>query len=42
MSSMRNMIIAALIAAVVVLGYLYYQRTQNDITIHLPTVQVNP
>jgi len=39
---MRNMIIAALIAAVVVLGYLYYQRTQNDITIHLPTVQVNP
>ncbi len=42
MNSMRTAFIAALIVAVVVLGYLYYQRTQNDITIHLPTVQVNP
>jgi predicted negative regulator of RcsB-dependent stress response len=42
MSSMRTIVIAALIVAVAVLGYLYYQRTQNDITIQLPKVQVNP
>lgn len=33
-------IIGALVAAVAVLGYLYYQRTSNDITIQLPKVEL--
>jgi len=35
-------IIAALIIAVVVVGYLYYQRTSNDIVIQLPKVELKP
>jgi hypothetical protein len=33
-------IIAALVVAVVVFGYLYYQRTRNDITIQMPKVEL--
>ena len=33
-------IIGALAIAVAVLGYLYYQRTQNDIIIELPRVEL--
>jgi hypothetical protein len=35
-------IIAALVIAVVVVGYLYYQRTRNDIVIQLPKVELKP
>jgi len=34
-------IIGALVVAVAVIGYLYYQRTSNDITIQLPKVELN-
>jgi hypothetical protein len=40
MKPVTTLIIAALVVAVAVLGYLYYERTQNDITIQLPKVQV--
>ena len=30
--------IGALVVALVIVGYLYYQRTRNDITIQLPKV----
>jgi hypothetical protein len=33
-------IIVALVVAVAVFGYLYYQRTRNDITIQLPKVEL--
>jgi membrane associated rhomboid family serine protease len=33
-------IIGALVVALVVIGYLYYQRTSNDITIQLPKVDL--
>jgi lipopolysaccharide export system protein LptC len=42
MNSARTVIIVALIAALAVVGFLYYQRTRNDVTIQLPSVQVNP
>jgi hypothetical protein len=32
------LIIGALVVALCVVGYLYYQRTTNDITIQLPKV----
>jgi hypothetical protein len=35
-------IIAALVLAVGVLGYFYYQRTKNDVTIQLPKVELKP
>ena len=31
-------IIVALVVAVAVIGYLYYQRTTSDITLQLPKV----
>jgi hypothetical protein len=33
-------IIGALVVPVAVFGYLYYQRTRNDITIQLPKVEL--
>jgi hypothetical protein len=33
-------IIGALVVAVAVFGYLYYQRTRNDITIQTPKVEL--
>lgn len=38
---MKSVLIGLLVVTVVVLGYLYYQRTQNDITINLPSVELN-
>ncbi len=35
-------IIVVLIVVVAVLGYLYYQRTRNDITISVPKVEIKP
>lgn len=32
------LIIGALVVVLVIVGYLYYQRTRNDITIQLPKV----
>ena len=40
MKPLTTLIIAALVIALVVVGYLYYQRTQSDITIQLPKVEV--
>jgi hypothetical protein len=40
MNSISTAIIGALIVALAVVGYLYYQRTQNDITIQLPKVEL--
>ena len=34
--------IGALVVALAVVGYLYYQRTNNDITIQLPKVEIKP
>ena len=33
-------IIGALVVAVAVIGYLYYQRTRNDVTIQLPKIEM--
>lgn len=35
-------IIGALVVALAVVGYLYYQRTSNDITIGLPKIELKP
>jgi hypothetical protein len=39
MKPLTTVIIGALVVAVAVVGYLYYQRTRNDITIQMPKVQ---
>ncbi len=40
MNSLTTVIIGGLVVALCVVGYLYYQRTSNDITIHLPKVSL--
>jgi hypothetical protein len=35
-----TLIIGGLIVALCVVGYLYYERTSNDITIQLPKVSL--
>ena len=40
MSGMKSILIGALIVAVAVLGYLYYQGRQNTIEIKLPNVSI--
>jgi hypothetical protein len=40
MKPITLLIIGGLIVALCVVGYLYYQRTRNDITIHLPKVSL--
>ena len=40
MKPLTAAIIGALIVALAVVGYLYYQRTNNDITISLPKVEI--
>lgn len=35
-------IIGALVIALAVLGYFYYQRTTNDVTIRLPKIEIKP
>jgi RsiW-degrading membrane proteinase PrsW (M82 family) len=39
--TLATLVIVALVIALAVVGYLYYQRTRNDITIQLPKVGVN-
>jgi hypothetical protein len=41
MTPLTTVIIAAPVVAVVVLGFLYSQRTRHDITIQLPKVKLN-
>lgn len=36
---MRGLIIAALLVAVGVVGYMYYDRTKNDIVISPPKIE---
>jgi len=38
MKPLMSLIIMGLVVALSVVGYLYYQRTSNDITIQLPKV----
>jgi hypothetical protein len=38
--SFTTIIIGALVVALAVVGYFYYQRTKNDITIQLPKVEL--
>ena len=40
MSEMKNILIGALIAGIVVLGYLYYQSRQSTLEIKLPNVSI--
>ena len=40
MKPLTVVIIGALAIVVAVFGYLYYQRTRNDITIQLPKVEL--
>jgi len=40
MKSLTALIIGGLVVALCVVGYLYYQRTTNDITIQLPKVSL--
>jgi len=40
MKPLTAAIIGGLIIALAVVGYLYYQRTNNDITISLPKVEL--
>ena len=40
MKPLTTPIIVALVVAVAVIGYLYYQRTRNDITFQMPKVEM--
>jgi hypothetical protein len=40
MKPFTTLIIGALVVALGVVGYLYYERTTNDITIQLPKVSL--
>jgi predicted negative regulator of RcsB-dependent stress response len=40
MKSISPLVVGILISALCVLGYLYYQRTKNDITIQVPKVEL--
>ena len=40
MKPLTTLVIVALVVALAVVGYLYYQRTRSDITIQLPKVEV--
>jgi Tfp pilus assembly protein PilO len=42
MKQTQQIIIVVLAVAVVVLGYLYYERSRNDIVIQIPNIQINP
>ena len=42
MKPLTIVIIGGLVVAVAVVGYLYYQRTQNDITIQVPKIELKP
>lgn len=38
---MKSTLIGLLVVALGVVGYLYYQSTRNDITIQVPSVELN-
>jgi len=40
MKPLTTTIMLVLVIALAVLGYLYYERTRNDVTIELPKVQI--
>jgi hypothetical protein len=40
MKPLMALIIGGLVVALCVVGYLYYQRTTNDVTIQLPKVSL--
>jgi hypothetical protein len=40
MSDPRNIVIAVLVVAVVVLGYLFYDSQRNRVSINLPGVKI--
>jgi hypothetical protein len=40
MKPLTTAIIGAFVVAVAVFGYLYFQRTRNDITIQMPKVEL--
>ncbi len=40
MKPLTAAIIGALVVAVAVIGYLYYERTRSDITIQLPKIEL--
>jgi RsiW-degrading membrane proteinase PrsW (M82 family) len=40
MSNLKSLLIGALIVAVVVLGYFYYQNQKSTVTIQLPSVKI--
>jgi len=42
MKPLTIVIIGGLIVAVAVVGYLYYQRAKNDITIQVPKIELKP
>ncbi len=37
---MKSSLIALLVVAIAVLGYFYYERTRNDVTVTLPKVEL--
>jgi hypothetical protein len=41
MKPFTTLIIGGLVVAVCVIGYLYYERTANDVTIQLPKVSLS-
>ncbi len=41
MKPVTALIIGGLVIALIVLGYFYYERTRNDLTIELPRVEIN-
>ena len=41
MKPVTTLLIGALIAALVIVGFLYYQRTRSDITIQVPKIELN-
>jgi hypothetical protein len=42
MKPLPTAILAALVVALAVLGYFYCQRTNEDITIHVPKIEIKP
>jgi RsiW-degrading membrane proteinase PrsW (M82 family) len=42
MKPLPTAIFAALVVALAVLGYFYYQRTNEDITIRIPKIEIKP
>ena len=40
MTATKNLVVVALAGALIVLGFFYYQRTRNDVTIQLPSVEL--